>query len=76
MVNVKSKKYVDSEEDTYKERYLTFQPENEAYITRTQNISEIIGIKQVTISGHSEYIMGIIILKDKTVSVTSPPVFQ
>jgi purine-binding chemotaxis protein CheW len=58
------------EEDTQKDRYLTFKLDNECYGMEIKYVTEIIGIQEITqIPELPEYIKGIINLRGKIIPV-------
>jgi purine-binding chemotaxis protein CheW len=60
----------DLEEDTQKEKYLTFVLDNEAYGIGIDNVIEIIGIQPITsVPELPDYIRGIINLRGKIIPV-------
>ncbi|WP_143316918.1 chemotaxis protein CheW [Clostridium sp. HBUAS56017] len=60
----------DLEEDTQKEKYLTFVLDNESYGIGIDNVIEIIGIQPITsVPELPEYIRGIINLRGKIIPV-------
>ncbi|OOM81253.1 chemotaxis protein CheW [Clostridium sp. BL-8] len=60
----------DAEEDTQKEKYLTFLLDNESYGISINNVIEIIGIQPVTLVPElPDYIKGIINLRGKIIPV-------
>jgi len=61
---------IDIEEDTQKEKYLTFVLDNESYGIGINNVTEIIGIQPITpIPELPDYIKGIINLRGKIIPV-------
>ncbi len=62
--------YAEMEEDTLKDRYLTFLIEKESYGIEVRYITEIIGIQPITkIPELPEYVKGIINLRGKIIPV-------
>mgnify|MGYP001160570376 CR=1 FL=1 len=60
----------DIEEDTQKEKYLTFILDNESYGIGINNVTEIIGIQPITLVPElPDYIKGIINLRGKIIPV-------
>ena len=60
----------EDEEDTQKDRYLTFALENEFYALEIRHVTEIIGMQPITqIPELPEYIRGIINLRGKIIPV-------
>lgn len=60
----------DTEEDTQKEKYLTFLLDNESYGISINNVIEIIGIQPITsVPELPDYIKGIINLRGKIIPV-------
>lgn len=61
---------VELEEDTLKDRYLTFSIEHETYGIELRYVTEIVGIQRITkIPELPEYVKGIINLRGKIVPV-------
>lgn len=61
---------LEAEEDTQKDRYLTFNLGNECYGIEIQYVTEIIGIQAITqIPELPEYVKGIINLRGKIIPV-------
>ena len=61
---------IDLEEDTQKEKYLTFVLDNESYGIGINNVTEIIGIQPITLIPElPDYIKGIINLRGKIIPV-------
>ena len=61
---------LDQEEDTMKDRFLTFALSNEAYGIEIRYVTEIIGIQPITeVPELPEYIRGIINLRGKIIPV-------
>lgn len=62
--------YLELEEDTQKDRYLTFQIHNEVYGIEIRYVTEIIGIQPITVVPElPEYMKGIINLRGKIIPV-------
>jgi purine-binding chemotaxis protein CheW len=62
--------FLEMEEDTQKDRYLTFYIENECYGMEIRYVTEIIGIQAITqIPELPEYVRGIINLRGKIIPV-------
>jgi purine-binding chemotaxis protein CheW len=63
-------KTIDLEEDTQKDRYLTFVLDKESYAIEIKYITEIIGLQEITeIPELPKYIKGIINLRGKIIPV-------
>jgi len=61
---------IDLEEDTQKEKYLTFVLDNESYGIGINNVTEIIGIQPITLIPElPDYIKGVINLRGKIIPV-------
>jgi purine-binding chemotaxis protein CheW len=61
---------VEMEEDTLKDRYLTFLIEKESYGIEVRNITEIVGMQPITeIPELPEYVKGIINLRGRIIPV-------
>jgi purine-binding chemotaxis protein CheW len=70
MTDIIAKELLDEEEDTQKDKYLTFLIENEFYGFESRFVIEIIGIQPITeIPELPEYVRGIINLRGKIVPV-------
>lgn len=62
--------YAEMEEDTLKDRYLTFSLDKESYGIEVRYVTEIIGIQPITeIPELPEYVKGIINLRGKIIPV-------
>lgn len=62
--------FMETDEDTQKDKYLTFRVENESYGIDIQYVTEIIGIQPVTeVPELPEYIRGIINLRGNIIPV-------
>lgn len=62
--------YDDDDEDTQKDKYLTFQLGKEVYGIEIRNVTEIIGFQKITpVPDMSEYIRGVINLRGQVIPV-------
>lgn len=68
--NIKSNEWEELEEDTQKDRFLTFGIESENYGIEVEYVTEIIGMQDVTeVPSMPHYIKGIINLRGKIIPV-------
>ncbi|MBP7461310.1 MAG: purine-binding chemotaxis protein CheW [Candidatus Delongbacteria bacterium] len=62
--------YLEEEEDTQKDKYLTFRISNEDYAIEIRHVTEIIGIQRITeVPDTPHYVRGIINLRGKVIPV-------
>lgn len=70
MAEVMAQELLEQEEDTQKDKFLTFNLGNESYGIEIKHVTEIIGIQPVTeVPELPEYIRGIINLRGKIIPV-------